>query len=119
MTALLVAMLSGCATFRSYDKELGQALDQVSGGNVDGAIRVLESNNKSKNKDLLYYLELGELQRLKERYQESQQSWMVANERVQAWERLMWTYQQAIPGGPPGAKWRLMERVFEFPASAG
>ena len=48
--ALLVAMLSGCATFRSYDKELGQALDHVAGGNVDGAIRVLESNNKSKNK---------------------------------------------------------------------
>ncbi len=39
------------------------------------------------------------------------------NARVQAWERLMWTYQQAIPGGPPGAKWRLMERVFEFPGS--
>jgi L-rhamnose mutarotase len=37
-----------------------------------------------------------------------------ANERVQAWETLMWTYQQAIPGGPPGAKWRIMERIFEF-----
>ena len=36
------------------------------------------------------------------------------NDRVQAWEALMWTYQQAIPGGPPGAKWRLMERIFEF-----
>jgi hypothetical protein len=31
----------------------------------------------------------------------------------------MWTYQQAIPGGPPGAKWRLMERIFEFPATPG
>lgn len=41
------------------------------------------------------------------------------NARVQAWERLMWTYQQAIPGGPPGAKWRLMERIFEFPESPG
>jgi len=36
------------------------------------------------------------------------------NERVQAWEALMWTYQQAIPGGPPGAKWRLMDRIFAF-----
>jgi hypothetical protein len=99
MTALLVAMLSGCATFRSYDKELGQALGQVSGDNVDGAIRVLESNNKSKNKDLLYYLELGELQRLKERYQESQQSWMVANERVQAWEQMAQTDpSKLLPG---------------------
>jgi L-rhamnose mutarotase len=37
-----------------------------------------------------------------------------ADARVQAWETLMWRYQQAIPGGPPGAKWRLMERVFDF-----
>ena len=38
-----------------------------------------------------------------------------ASPRVQAWEALMWRYQQAIPGGPPGAKWRLMDRIFEFP----
>ena len=38
-----------------------------------------------------------------------------ASERVQAWETLMWDYQQAIPGGPPGAKWRLMDRIFAFP----
>jgi hypothetical protein len=31
----------------------------------------------------------------------------------------MSTYQPAIPGGPLGAKWRLMERIVEFPASAG
>ena len=38
-----------------------------------------------------------------------------ASPRVQAWEALMWRYQQAIPGGPPGAKWRLMDRIFAFP----
>ena len=38
-----------------------------------------------------------------------------ASERVQAWEALMWQYQQAIPGGAPGAKWRLMDRIFAFP----
>jgi L-rhamnose mutarotase len=37
-----------------------------------------------------------------------------ANARVQAWETLMWRYQQAVPGGPPGAKWRLMDRIFDF-----
>jgi L-rhamnose mutarotase len=42
-----------------------------------------------------------------------------ANPRVQAWEALMWKYQQAIPGGPPGAKWRPMDRVFAFPPSHG
>ena len=34
------------------------------------------------------------------------------NEKVQEWEQLMWKYQQAIPGGKPGEKWRLMERIF-------
>ncbi len=37
-----------------------------------------------------------------------------ADARVQEWETLMWSYQQAIPGGPPGAKWRVMERIFDF-----
>ena len=87
IAALALSLLvSGCGTFRSYDKELGQTINQVSYGNVDGAIKVLESNNKSATKDLLYYLELGELQRLKERYPESQKSWTSANKQVQAWE---------------------------------
>ena len=38
-----------------------------------------------------------------------------ASEKVQAWESLMWRYQQAIPGGAPDAKWRLMDRIFAFP----
>jgi L-rhamnose mutarotase len=37
------------------------------------------------------------------------------NPRVQAWEAVMWTYQRALPGTPPGQKWRLMERVFALP----
>jgi len=35
-----------------------------------------------------------------------------ANPAVQAWETLMWTFQQPLPGTPAGEKWRLMERVF-------
>ena len=95
----LALFVSGCATFRSYDKELGQTMGQVSGGSVDAAIKVLESNNKSETKDLLYYLELGELQRLKDRYQDSQKSWMAANERVQAWEHTAQTDpSKLLPG---------------------
>jgi len=37
-----------------------------------------------------------------------------ADAKVQEWEALMWKYQRAIPGTPPGQKWRLMERVFEL-----
>ena len=35
-----------------------------------------------------------------------------ANKKVQEWEQLMWKYQQSIPGGKSGEKWRLMERIF-------
>jgi L-rhamnose mutarotase len=37
-----------------------------------------------------------------------------ANPVVQRWEELMWKYQAAIPGGRPGEKWRLMDRIFEL-----
>jgi hypothetical protein len=79
----LALCLSGCAAVRSYDSELHRTLDQASSGNLDGAIRILESNNRLPDKDLLYYLELGMLQRLGSRYRESQQSWTAANARVQ------------------------------------
>ena len=35
-----------------------------------------------------------------------------ANGKVQEWEKLMWKYQQALPGSKPGEKWILMEKVF-------
>ena len=37
-----------------------------------------------------------------------------ANPSVEKWEQLMWKYQVAIPGGRPGEKWRLMEKIFEL-----
>lgn len=37
-----------------------------------------------------------------------------ANPAVQRWEELMWGYQQALPGGEPGAKWRPMELIFQL-----
>jgi len=37
-----------------------------------------------------------------------------ANPEVQRWEELMWKYQVAIPGGKPGEKWRLMDRIFSM-----
>ncbi len=35
-----------------------------------------------------------------------------ANPAVQRWEELMWKYQSPVPGGKPGEKWRLMDRIF-------
>ena len=37
-----------------------------------------------------------------------------ANPEVERWGELMWKYQVAIPGGQPGEKWRLMERIFSI-----
>ena len=34
------------------------------------------------------------------------------NPAVARWEKMMWKYQVAVPGGKPGEKWRLMERIF-------
>ncbi len=37
-----------------------------------------------------------------------------ANPQVQAWEELMWTFQQALPWAKEGEKWILMEKIFEL-----
>jgi L-rhamnose mutarotase len=34
------------------------------------------------------------------------------NDMVQHWEKIMWEYQQALPGAKPGEKWQLMEKIF-------
>ena len=31
---------------------------------------------------------------------------------VQAWEELMWTFQQALPFAKPGEKWLPMQRIY-------
>jgi hypothetical protein len=81
---LLVLLLSGCAAVRSYDAELYTTLERASGGAVDDAIKLLEANNRLPDKDLLYYLERGMLERLGGRYGESQKAWMTASARMQA-----------------------------------
>ncbi|HNV03708.1 MAG TPA: NAD(P)-dependent oxidoreductase [Vicinamibacterales bacterium] len=41
-----------------------------------------------------------------------------ADPAVQAWEALMWKYQRALPGAPPGSKWQLLDKIFDLPAQA-
>ena len=37
-----------------------------------------------------------------------------ADSKVQEWENLMWTYQQALPMAKPGEKWMLMDKIFQL-----
>jgi len=83
---IAVTQLTGCAVFRSYDSELQETNQQLVAGNVDAALALLESNNKSDVKDLPYYFEKGELLRSKGDLQGSQQAWRVADGVVFEWE---------------------------------
>lgn len=37
-----------------------------------------------------------------------------ANAKVEEWEKLMWEYQQPLPGAKQGEKWILMEKIFSL-----
>ncbi len=38
-----------------------------------------------------------------------------ADEKVQAWETLMWNFQQPLPWAKPGEKWIVMDKIFSLP----
>lgn len=83
---LCTTLLSGCETFRSYESELTQTTLQLQSGNVDAAIALLERNNSGEKKDLLYYLEKGELLRNKGDLQGSLEAWAQADRQIFEWE---------------------------------
>ncbi|WP_296260854.1 MULTISPECIES: COG3014 family protein [unclassified Pseudomonas] len=83
---IVAAQLTGCAAFRSYDTELQQTNLQLTSGNVDGALTLLEKHNIDDDKDLLYYFEKGELLRSKGDLAGSQAAWRHADQSVIAWE---------------------------------
>ncbi len=96
---LAVLLTSGCAgTMRSYDSELNQTVGMASSGHVDQALLELEKNNSDADKDLLYYLEKGELQRLKSRIPESRDAWLLADEKVKIWEEEAKTSPEKLIG---------------------
>lgn len=37
------------------------------------------------------------------------------NPAVQAWENMMWTYQQALPFAQSNEKWVLMKQIYDLP----
>jgi hypothetical protein len=79
-----VLALSGCASMQSYQFEMNRAIDLVEVGRVDAALDAQDGIRGRKQ--LLYWLERGELLRLAGRYEESQQAWLKADAQVQRWE---------------------------------
>lgn len=80
-----VLTLNGCATFRSYNSETATLVSSVAQGQVDQALTQHESTTGS-DKDLLYFMEKGELQRLKKRYPETIATWTEADHLIAQWE---------------------------------
>ena len=90
--AIIAVTLGGCATnpMRQYDSELKETVDIVRTGSPKRALAVLEKNNESgtfgQDKDILYYLEKGELLTLDNDYPGGREAWLKADEFVRAWE---------------------------------
>lgn len=83
---VLTIALSGCSVMRSYDDELKQTIALVGQGQLDQALTQHESNHTGGDFDLLYYLEKGELLRLKNQYKDSAGAWLLADQKVNEWE---------------------------------
>lgn len=95
---LLVFALSGCAAFRSYNAELTETINLAASGSPGSAAAALEKSH-SRNRDLLYYLELGELRRLDGSFDDSQKAWLAADKQVQAWEEAAKVNPAKLLGG--------------------
>jgi hypothetical protein len=102
-SAAVTVVLTGCAgsPLRSYDSELKEIVVQVKAGAIPQAIEGLERNNASMfaskdkdgkaiaddtDKDILYFLEKGELLNLQSKYRDGRDTWLKADEVVRTWE---------------------------------
>jgi uncharacterized protein len=81
---ILVLALSACGSMRQYQAESQGAIDFARAGKPDSALAVLESNNSDK--DLLYYLEKGQLLQLKNDWSGSSSAWLKADAKIHDWE---------------------------------
>ncbi|WP_017902618.1 COG3014 family protein [Pseudomonas asplenii] len=79
---LFCCLLDSCAIYRDYDGEMQLTNEQLRAGNAELALYLLERHNPWDDKDLLYYLEKGELLRAKGDLAASEEAWRVADHAV-------------------------------------
>ncbi|WP_153111999.1 hypothetical protein [Propionivibrio limicola] len=103
-TLLSASILAGCAgnPMRQYDGELKETVSLVKTGSVKQAVNVLDKNNEpgliTKDKDILYYLEKGQLLTLDSQYAGARDSWLKADEVVREWEESVKTDPAKVIG---------------------
>lgn len=85
LLAVCLSLTTGCSTFRSYNDETQTLVSNIAQGQVDQALNQHEAN-ASSDKDILYFLEKGELQRLKKLHPETIATWTEADQMVAQWE---------------------------------
>jgi len=90
------SLLAGCVT--GYHQQVSTTIDAAKSGAVDVALSNLEEKNPGKDKDLLYYLEKGELLRLQGNYPESRDNWLQADGKVRDWEEAVKTDPSKLMG---------------------
>lgn len=90
-------LLSACVT-TGYHEQVSGSVDAAKAGAVDVALNTLEQRNQGKDKDLLYFFEKGELQRMKGSYTDSRDSWLQADAKVREWEDAVRTDPSKLMG---------------------
>lgn len=75
-------LLGSCSTLRDYNRELSATSEHMSAGDINTALALLDEHNPWQEKDLLYYLERGELQRAQGDLIASQLAWRRADRQV-------------------------------------
>ena len=85
LSIISACLLAGCAT-QTQQIKMNEARDQFKNGNVQNTAATIQ--NVFKDKNTLYYLELGEVQRLQGASQipNSTQNLLVADQLVEQWE---------------------------------
>lgn len=101
---LFSSLLAGCVASptRQYDGELKETVTLVKNGAVKQALQQIEKNNEPgvivKDKDILYFLEKGQLQTLDGDYPGGRETWLKADEFVRAWEDSVKTDSAKLAG---------------------
>ena len=77
----LISLVAGCAS-NGYDRKATTTVDAMKSGSAELALQALEQQNPDKDKDLLYFMEKGELLRMKGSYEASKETWLAADEKM-------------------------------------